>query len=154
MLQRKQTLFMLLAVVLSVVCLSMPLGVFTPTSLGSELIVYNLLVTGLAADGGAFFGICPLFVILVTTATIVMMNIFAYKNRPLQAKVCSVCAFLLLGWYASAAAYWFTLQPEGYAFTPSWTLFLPLASFILLLRARAAILADERLVKAADRIRP
>ena len=144
---------MLLAVVLAVVCLSFPLGNFQPTGMGTSLVAYNLLVTGLAADGGVYWGVCPMFVILVTASTVTLMNIFAYKNRPLQAKVCTVCAFLMFGWYVVSVAYLLTLQPEGYTFEPKWTVCLPLISFILLLMSRSAILADERLVRAADRIR-
>lgn len=144
---------MLLAVVLAVVCLNLSLGNFQPTGMGTPLIAYNLFVTGLAADGGAYWGVCPMFVILVTASTVTLMNIFAYRNRPLQAKVCSVCAFLMLGWYIAACTYLMTLQPEGYTFEPKWTVCLPLVSFILLLMSRSAILADERLVRAADRIR-
>ena len=44
-------------------------------------------------------------------------------------------------------------NPEGTTFKPAFAACLPLVTIILYLLARAGIIADEKLVRAADRIR-
>lgn len=153
MIQRKQSLFMLLSVFMMVACLSLPIGYFRPNGMGLDKVIYNLYVTGMTKDGSLDFTICPMFIILVTAAAITLLNIFAYRNRSLQAKLCLVSAFMEVAWYVVGIVYNQNLCPEDCTFVPHWSDSFPFVSLILLLMSRRAILADERLVRAADRIR-
>lgn len=61
-----------------------------------------------------------------------------------QAKLCLLGLFVIFAWYVLLAVY------QGYVTTIDS---LPMVNAILIFLARRGILADEKLVRAADRIR-
>lgn len=152
MIQRKQTLFILAAVILSIACLCLPIGTFGDGGANSAT-EYNLWMTNEA--GQKFFTTWPLFAILVPSAALGAYTIFLYHNRIVQARLCSFNMLLLIGWYIVFSVFGNLLggDASGMSFTPSWASFLPAFAIILYFMARKAILADEKLVRAADRIR-
>ncbi len=123
MIQRKQTLFLLLAVVLGVVTLSMQF--------------YSWVS----------------FVILLFASSLSLYTIFLYKHRKRQAALCLVSMVACMLWYVALAVYSKQVAPDAASFHLVWTDVLPIICAILNLMARKSILADERLVRAADRIR-
>lgn len=152
MIQRRQTLFLLTAAILTVVCLCLPLGVFTPgTGLGGEEVMYNLWI--MRPDGSLDFSVWALFAILLLTCPITIMAIFSYRNRITQSRFCMFNILLCLGWYAVYAVMAFNAGEDGSSFKPTLTAALPAVNMILYFMARKAILADEELVRSADRIR-
>ena len=112
MIQRKQTVFLLLAAILAVVCLVVRWQ-------------WIDIVQGLSA--------------LLSTFTI-----FQYKKRLQQAKFCLLGIALIFMWYILVAVY------QGYLNTIDA---LPMVNAMLIFMARKGILDDEKLVRAADRIR-
>lgn len=112
MIQRKQTVFLLLAAILAVVCLVVRWQ-------------WIDIVQGLSA-------------------VLSVYTIFIYKNRPLQARFCLLGLLLVFVWYVLLAVY------QGNVTTIDS---LPMVNAILIFLARKGILADEKLVRAADRIR-
>ena len=116
MIQRKQTLFLLVAAILGLV----------------------------------FWLSWPLFVIQAFASALSLYTIFIYKKRPLQAKFCLVTILIHFAWYILLAA--LIHQGKADQNLPIVACF-PLIAAILCFMARKAILADERLVRAADRIR-
>lgn len=93
----------------------------------------------------------PLFIIQMFASAVSLITIFLYKNRPRQALLCLVSILANLLWYIVLAV----LIQQGQQTTASLplTACLPLIAAILCFMARRAILADEKLVRAADRIR-
>lgn len=116
MIQRKQTVFLLIAVILGMV----------------------------------YFMAWPLFVIQMLASALCLYTIFIYKKRPRQAVLCLVCILVNLAWYITLAV---LIQQGQLSEQLPWQACLPIIAAILCFMARKAILADERLVKAADRIR-
>ena len=116
MIQRKQTLFLLLA---GVFCLLFMLD-------------WILMAVQLVA------------------AVCCVVTIFLYKNRPRQATCALLCVLVNLAWYVVLAV--LIHQGKQSEQLPITACF-PLIAAILCFMARKAILADERLVRAADRIR-
>lgn len=152
MIQRKQTLFLLIAVIAAVVCLCLPLGEFVSGNvMGGKSVVYNLWIT--RPDGSHDFSVWALFAILLVTCSISLFAIFSYKNRITQSRFCMFNILLLLGWYFVLAAMTLKMDGAGGSFSISMTSALPAVSIILHFMARKAILADEALVRSADRIR-
>ena len=154
MIQRIQTVYMFLAVVLCVVCLCLQIGTFS--ALGQPVLnEYNLWMTD--PLGGRHFSTWPLFAVLVLSSAIGLCNIFLYTNRHMQARICMFNMLLILGWYILYAVFCQTMGNIGdianLTFRPSVAAALPCVSTILYLMARHAIIADEKLVRAADRIR-
>jgi hypothetical protein len=82
------------------------------------------------------------------------VDIFLYRKRILQARLNIFTVMLCLGYYGVLALYiWLAKMSMGL----EWHLIpwasIPLVCMILTLMATRAILKDEALVRAADRIR-
>lgn len=156
MIQRKQTLFLLFAVIVLAVCLFFPVAGISPKGMGGEGLLYNLgVVTG--DSGISVNSTCvPLFLLLSVSAVLSLVNIFMYKNRKLQMSLCSVSMLFALLWYVDYALLFFGIIPqesmEG-ALQVKFASCLPFVSIILCAMAKRGISDDEKLVKAADRIR-
>ncbi len=158
MIQRIQTIYLLVAVVLSVICMFMPLGEFSIDGLAVAR-EYNLWLLNIDdnASGHHFtFVTSPMFAVLLLSSALACYAIFAFRNRVAQARFCQFSVLLIVGWYILYAVYGHILgDTDGRTsdFAPSWAAVLPAMSLVFLLLARRAIMADERLVRAADRIR-
>lgn len=150
MIQRKQTIYLLLALIAVVACLSLQIGSFEPSTMGAPLQMFNLFVIG---DGAQVPAVWPLFSLLVVAATLILLTIFTYKNRKRQARLCVCNILLCIAWAAYYAVVGWGIGIDGTAFRPAFAAGLPVVSIILLVMARNGVLADERLVRAADRIR-
>lgn len=149
MIQRKQTIFLLLALAALIVCLCLPIGTLTGNSLGATASVYNI---GLFVQGK--LAAHPLlFVDLVIVATLTLIDIFLYNKRKLQIGICVANIVLCLAWYA----YYAFMALSGFkalgTFSMSFAACLPLVAIVLFILARNGIKADENLLKSMDRIR-
>lgn len=150
MIQRIQTIYLLLIVALGISLIFLPvLQLVTPEE-ASELHVWEL-----SAIGGA--PLQGLWGLLLTTALIpllALVDIFLYKKRLLQARLNIFLALLCLGYYGVLAIY---IWQAKLALGVDWHILpwasFPLVCFVLTLMATRRILKDEALVRAADRIR-
>lgn len=147
---------MALAVVLTVACLCLPVGVFTYDGLAPVGIItineYNLC---LVTDDIVEYTTWPMFAVLVPSAALGVYSIFAYGNRKVQARFCVFNALLLVGWYVlyAVCSRVYSTGNGIFEFRPTVFAAFPCVALILYMMARRAILADEALVRAADRIR-
>lgn len=112
MIQRKQTVFLLLACILALVCF--------------------------------FLRMQWIDAFLVVSALLSAYTIFQYRRRIVQARLCLAGLFVVFAWYIGIAVL------EGKVGTVEA---LPMVDAILIFMARKGILDDEKLVRAADRIR-
>lgn len=152
MIQRKQTLFLLAALILNIICLCLPLGHFVADgNINSTSTMFNLWIT--MPNGSHNYSVWALFATLLITCPISLIAIFMYHNRIVQNRFCIFNILLILGWYAVYAVFAINLTESIGHYKISFTSILPLIAVILYLMARRAILADEALVRAADRIR-
>lgn len=149
--QRKQTVFLFLAVVAAFVCLCLPIGYYEPEGMGVNAVLYNLWLKD--ADGVAHLSVAALFGVLLVTCAIGLYAIFKFKNRIFQARLCMFSILMLVGWYLLYGFYGYIAKPEGTTFHFDFSACLPLVSLIFYVMARKGIIADEKLVRAADRIR-
>lgn len=150
MIQRKQTIYLLIAVVLSVITLSSQIATVSDQGLTVSRL-YNLLYTDVM--GAAHYNVWPLFLILLLAAAVSFYTIFIYKQRMRQAVLCMVAIMAYVAWYIALIVFSKMLAPDALNFQLSWTAALPAVSVIFCFMARKAIIADEKLVRAADRIR-
>ena len=150
MIQRKQTIFLFLALIVTLACLCLPIGSFEPQGMGADNQLMNLCLTD--ANGGRNFNVWALFAIRLVTCPIDLFAIFDYHNRKRQARFCLFSMLMIIGWYVVYGVFSQVLM-TGFTFHIEFAACLPLVAFILLWLARHAILADEALVRAADRIR-
>ncbi|MCI6618118.1 MAG: DUF4293 domain-containing protein [Prevotella sp.] len=151
MIQRKQTLYLLAALVLAIVCLSLPIGSVEPRGMGVSPSLYNLGLQD--GNGGIGFKTLPLFVILLLTTPLTILAIFSYRKRKLQARLCDWCIVLCGAWYVCFAFYWLNELSLLGTFHIALPAFLPFVNIVLFALAHKGITDDEKLLKAADRIR-
>ena len=140
MIQRIQSVYLLLVAILLVVALCLPVGQF----IGSVTL----------ADGN-FQSTWGLFGILLLSAIIALCTIFLFRNRMLQVRMTVFGSLLLIGYYIAFFAFMFILKNDlnAMAFQLGWALCLPAVCIILNYLAFRAIYRDELMVKAADRLR-
>ena len=153
MIQRKQTLYLMAAIVMTVICLCMQIGSFRVA--GIEVArVYNLWFTD--PLGKHHFDTWPLMAVLLPTAALATYTIFIYHNLKVQALFCALNALLIVGWYVCFFVVSQMVGDKSWGtvnFRPAWPAVLPAIALILYLMARRAIKADEKLVRSMDRIR-
>lgn len=150
MIQRVQTIYLLLVVILGVLQ-----SCFAPVQfLPAEGVEYLSLLP---------YSKWPLAVISIAIPMLALVNIFLFKHRLVQARLNIVNVVLCLGYYALLALY-IAFVIKGYEpiegvllAEADWYLNvwagLPLVCIVLSMMATRRILKDEALVRAADRIR-
>lgn len=150
MIQRVQTLYLLLVVILgTLLCVFSPVQFLMPE--GTE---YISLVA---------FDKWPLAVLTLAIPLLAFVTIFLYKRRLLQARLNIMNVVLCLGYYALLALY-VAYIVKGYEPIGDTTLAgaewylsfwaaIPLVNVVLSMMATRRILKDEALVRAADRLR-
>lgn len=150
MIQRIQTLYLLIVTVLLIVAMCIPVGSFVYAD-GTASEFTNL---GVYLQSGCDSSPWGMFAILLLSAIISFATIFLFKNRMLQIRMTVFSSVLLIGYYLTFIVFMFILKGRLDAgFHLSWGLCLPLISIILNYLAIRAIGKDEILVKAADRLR-
>ena len=154
MIQRKQTIFLFLAFVTTIVCLCLPLGSIELQGMGVEPVLYNMALAQPDNNGVNYdFFYAPMAALLVLAAILEITAIFLYKNRKRQARFCSFAIALIFVWLLLFAYYkYFDLTEVG-QLRQSIAVSFPFLSAVFDYLAFKGIRADERLVRAADRIR-
>jgi hypothetical protein len=150
MIQRIQTLYLLLVVVLgTLLCLFSPMQFLLPE--GTEYVPLNVLDKW------------PMAVMTIVSPVLALVTIFLFKRRLLQARFNVMNVILCLGFYALLALYT-AYVVKGYEtigeislagadwYISVWAA-IPLVNIVLLMMATRRILKDEALVRAADRLR-
>jgi len=152
MIQRVQSVFLLLVTVLMVVIWIKPIGIFVGNF---GIFQYALLeVKGLHPLMLVKFPIWILAVITIITALISFVSIFLFKKRKLQTIMSVVGIVLMAAFYGVSLAYISTINGQlSSIFHASFIMSMPGISMALLLLAIIFIRKDEKLVKSTDRIR-
>mgnify|MGYP003305421793 FL=1 len=150
MIQRIQSIYLLVVTILMIVCMCNPVGsILTPDN---EISTFtNLCIT--TAEGNSNYAPWALFVLLLIIALLALVTIFLFKKRMLQIRLTIFSSILLIGYYVVFVVFVTTMLADDASFTPSWLVCLPFAALILNWLAIRSIGADEALVKAYDRLR-
>lgn len=149
MIQRIQSVYLLVVMILMIVCLCNPIGSIIDDN-NAISAFGNLCITH--ADGVKDYAPWALFCLLLAVAILSLVTIFLFKKRMLQIRLAIFSTVLLIGYYATVLAFVLMLA-ENTSFAPSWPICLPLVAVILNWLAIRGIGADEALVKAYDRLR-
>lgn len=149
MIQRKQTVFLLLALAAIIVCLCLPIGHVDGKAMDSGLVWYNFGVY----TGNSFATQPLLFIDLVVTGALAFVDIFLYKRRSLQMTLCTACILLCLVWYGYYAFRAFGEFASLGSVHVGFAVCLPFVAIVFLFLARRGVKADEELIKSMDRIR-
>lgn len=159
MIQRIQTLYLLAIVALGITLCFQPVLLFVQNA---EIVrAWQLGATGLsevtetALEPVVLQGVWGLMLATVLIPLLALIDIFLYNKRILQARLNIFLACLCIGWYAVVAVYVWLMKVSvaEVIWSPEFWSTIPLICFVLTLMATRAILKDEAMVRAADRIR-
>jgi len=152
MLQRPQTLYLLAVFILSLFLLTGPLALI-PVDTGEILLGHS----------GAFdrpgdrldVDTWPLTLYFAIVVGLAFLNIFFYRNRVRQMRICVFLILLNAGMLGMIYYYvrYVKLKFEGMQVIYQWRIVIPLIAMILLYLGYRRIRRDELLVKAYERIR-
>lgn len=161
MIQRIQTIYLLLIVVLGITLCFEPVLTFMTPDNAEILRVWNLSPTGMEEitetdlPPVVLQGVWGLLVATALIPLLALIDIFLYKKRILQARLNIFLSLLCLGYYGVMGIYVWLMKMHvaDITWVPTVWAAIPLVCFVLTLMATRRILKDEALVRAADRIR-
>ena len=151
MIQRIQTVYLLMAIILT----SLMIGFPVMEIVSYEKIFYTVTVLGVYADKSMEYSVWTLLMLCISTILIALATIFQFKKRMFQMRLCVFNILLTVGFYVVLGGYYWIL---GERFSTNeillkWTVILPALNIILFYLSIRAIGKDEALVKALDRLR-
>ena len=123
MIQRIQSVYLLLVTILLVVAICMPVGQFIGAD-GVTAHVFKPL--GVALADGGFQSTWGLFGILLLSALVAFCTIFLFRNRMLQIRMTIFSSILLIGYYIAFCVFMFILKGDldAMTFQLGWALIL------------------------------
>ncbi|PSJ72382.1 DUF4293 domain-containing protein [Sphingobacteriales bacterium UPWRP_1] len=131
MIQRIQTIYLLLA---ALVCAAF---IFTPFAISGSTLLQTLNFMALVALSGV-------------VALLSLGNIFLFKNRKLQITLCRVALLVILALIGGGIYY--ALATDGQDL-PQYGAALPVLGTIFEVLAMRGVQADEKLIRSMDRLR-
>lgn len=149
MIQRIQTVYLLIVAILSVVLMSNNIGSFICPD-NSIIEMTNLSLVD--KEGVENYEPWALFAIQMLSAIVSIVTIFLYKKRMLQIRLTIFNIILAICYYGTFVTFVFMLKEDA-SFAPAWSVCLPFAAIVLNWLAIRAIGKDEMLVRAYDRLR-
>lgn len=150
MIQRIQTIYLLLVTGLLIASMCLPIGSFW----GADIAPYYIFKPlGVEIDG-VLHSTWGVFGILLLGTIVSFATIFLFKNRMLQIRMSIFNSVLLIGYYLAFLAFMFALKSDlNASFQMSWGLCLPLVALVLNYLTIRAIGRDEVMVKSANTLR-
>ena len=109
MIQRIQTIYLLLVTALLITSMCLPVGSF----IGADAAMYVFKPLGVEMNG-TLYSTWGVFGILLLSAIIAFATIFLFKNRMLQIRMTIFNSILLIGYYLTFLAFMFVLKKECY----------------------------------------
>lgn len=146
--QRIQTVYLLIAVILMAVFAFFPALSF---ELGGREFVYGALETGKVG----VTHIDPLMLMLVVLISLLaIIDIFLYKNLQRQMTVCFVDIIIGLAMLVAIGIQAYVVgNRDGVTVSCEWYLLLPVLSIIFLMMAHKSMSRDKKMLRDSDRLR-
>lgn len=154
MIQRIQTLYLLLAAIVVALPLFVPIaGILEPNGPNYTILAYGLVEAGMESTHIVIV-FWAQFILFLAMIILPLITIFLYKKRFLQWRLCLVEIILLLG---SMVMMWIYIRhfanTQGMDVIYHISFIFPLISAVLIWMAMRGIRNDIRLLKSYDRIR-
>lgn len=154
MIQRIQTIYLVVATIFMALSLILPVAVFQVSGVEYDLGAFSLHNDAVTI----YYPVVWMGAVLAAATALPLVTIFLFKKRTLQIRLCAVEAVLLVGSLAFMAIFFFCsdsifdgldVQNEYFGMGA----IMPILSLILVVLAARAIFKDEVLVRSLDRIR-
>jgi len=156
MIQRKQTVFLLLVIIASAVSFFFPLADFIGAKESIVLFVQKAhsLVPDSAFNKNVYFSL-PLLSATGFVVLFSLITIFLYKRRKTQMQIIKVCILVEIAFIGLFFLYYvdFLQKLTGGTAEYKTAVFMPLISLVFLVLAYRGVLQDEKLIRSADRLR-
>lgn len=152
MIQRIQTVFLLGAAISMILMLFLPLAEI----LTDDGIFYSAMSSGLRLENGDnVFPAWPAFILILLTAILLFLNIFFYRNRKLQIRICVYSIILDFGLIGILYYFWVVIlrQMDIDSYWLKVPLVFPLVAIIFTYLAFRGIRKDEIFIRSIDKIR-
>lgn len=150
MIQRIQSLYLVLAAAAMLIAISTPLATFF---FNSDEVVFEAM--GIYLNGNLTDSTWGLFAIGIVSSVLALITIFFYKNRILQIRLSIFNIILMVGFYLYLGFILYMVYPvEDLSFHKiGFGAIMPLIGIILVILAIRKIGADEALVQSLNRLR-
>jgi len=155
MIQRIQSIYLVLALIASVLMFIFPLAEFYGSS---NFVLYAYQLDFFDPDPSLTFNpyfLLPLMALLVLLVFLPIITIFSFKSRKRQLLLTKISMGLTLVLLASYFFGYIALLENAVGNPPHYEFasFMPALTFLFLLLANRSILKDEKLIKSMDRLR-
>lgn len=160
MIQRIQTVYLILAALCGILLYFLPLFYLIPGELAAGQQTYRFAISGLTTiNNNTSTSVTSFLPLMLMNGFIILSSFFiiaGYKNRPRQEKASKLLMLLVL--VEGLLAFYYLQQVRvfagpGYHYQGVWTWCLFLLQLIFCFLAARAIRKDEKLVRSADRLR-
>ncbi len=146
--QRIQSIYLLIAVILMVVFAFFPALTF---ELADKTVLYGALESGRA---GNLHVNALLITLIILISLLAFIDIFLFKNLQRQMTVCFVDIIIGLAMLIAICVQAFIVNNRtGWTVTWHWYVLLPVLSIIFLMMAHKAMSNDKKKLRDADRLR-
>lgn len=152
MIQRIQTVFLLLTAILMGAAILCPL--FEIVDGGKLALTFHSF--GIGKIFNAEYPTWGILTFAALATILPLINIFLYKNRKLQVNMALLTALLIVLYYVTALVYLNTYLSKissDYTLNIQFGIILPVIALVLDLLAVSRIKKDDKLVRSLDRIR-
>jgi len=157
MIQRKQTIYLFFAGLVTLVLLLIPFGRLYTDVAGFQYTAFA--VRDITPDKTFILSTIGNALLLITTSALSFITIFMYKNRKLQLKLISINMLVILAAiFTIMIVYPRFIFPEnadlkGAVISYNYTFLICFVSALGIYLAKKAIVRDEAIVRSADRLR-
>ena len=153
MLQRIQTVYLLIIAVLTALMSLFPLAVLQTGGALYEFTAFG--VKTMTQEAELVYPIWSLFVLLAIIAGLAIVTILLFKKRMLQIRLCIFNAFVMIGFYGFFAYLVYAMKQQlgDLSVSVRFALSFPLVCLVLDYLAIRNIGADETLVRSLNRLR-
>ena len=152
MIQRIQSLYLLLAAALMGVALVAPVASFT-VSTGDVFTLSAFSLSSAAESQSTLW----MGILMVAAALLPLVTLFLFKRRMLQVRLCAVEIVLLLGCLVFEGIYFYLAGANALESVEhrhlGWAAIMPLVALVFTAMAARATFKDEVMVRSFDRIR-
>ena len=150
MLQRIQSVYLILAAAAMLISVALPLSSFY---FNTEEVMFEAM--GIYLNGELTDSTWGLFVIGITSSIVALITVFLYKNRLLQIRLSIFNIVLMVGFYLYFGFIMHKVYPvESLEFNKvGFGAIMPIISIILTILAIRKIGADEALIRSLSRLR-
>lgn len=158
MIQRIQTLFLILAFLASVGLFFFPLAGIYSATIAYKFYIYELRnMVPDEASAFSFMTVLPLMLLNILAGALSFACIFFYKSRTRQIKLVRLAIFLDVILIALIFFIYGQIIEKALGISPNYLdevgIYFPLIMLVFLVLANRFIVKDERLVRSVDRLR-